>query len=141
MRITREADYAIRALMCLSRKQGSGYIPIADLVENCQVPERYLRKIVSRLSKRELIHSSRGAAGGVRLGRSPERISVYEVIDAIEGPILINVCLIDTDKCSVGERCTAHFFWQRTQDMLVQHLKATSLAELTDSAGQKTEAN
>jgi len=79
------------------------------------------------LSVAGLLQTSRGARGGVSLARSPEQISLLEVVEAIDGPILLNECVADGgSSCVFGEECPMRPVWCEAQAELVDHLKRTS---------------
>ena len=100
MQITRQADYALRAMLYLSRMPENQKAATSQIAEEQRIPPSFLAKIVSQLSIAGLIHTSRGARGGVSLARPSEEISVLEVIEAIDGPIALNACTF--------HRTTAH---------------------------------
>ena len=104
MQITRQADYAVRAVYHLSQLEPGERAATSQIAEEQQIPPSFLAKIVSQLSIAGLLQTSRGARGGVSLAKSPEEISLLEVVEAIDGPILLNVCVTGNGKsCFFGE--------------------------------------
>jgi Rrf2 family protein len=89
-----------------------------------------LTKIVSQLSIAGLIHTSRGARGGVSLARAPEEISILDVLEAIDGPVLMNECVSDGCECVFKATCKIHQFWLVTKEQVTDRLGGTTLAEL-----------
>ena len=89
MRIPRRVDYGLRALIYLSVQDPGKYCSIAMIAKQQGVPKKFLEKIIQDLVRCGLIKSQRGACGGYTLGRSPEQISFYDVIEALEVPIAV----------------------------------------------------
>ena len=93
MQITRQADYAVRAVLYLARLNGKERAATSQVAKEQHIPPSFLAKIISQLSIAGLLHTSRGARGGVTLAREPEAITLLEVIEAIDGPIMLNECV------------------------------------------------
>lgn len=123
MQITRQADYAVRAVLYLARLGQDQRAATSQIAEEQQIPPSFLAKIVSQLSVAGLLQTSRGARGGVSLARDPGQISLLEVVEAIDGPILLNECVADNGICSFGNECPIHDVWCGAQAELVQRLK------------------
>ncbi len=129
MQITRQADYALRAMLYLAQLEPTQRAATSQIAEEQHIPPSFLAKIISQLSIAGLIHTSRGARGGVSLARQPEEISVLEVVEAIDGPISLNECTENPSACPFGEDCPLRPLWCDTQTELVKRLKKTSFAE------------
>jgi len=138
MQITRQADYALRAINFLAHLEPNQRASTSQIAEEKSIPPSFLAKIISQLSIAGLIHTSRGARGGVSLARSPEQISILEVVEAIDGPVALNECTLSPKSCPFSEDCTIHDIWMDTQRTLVQHLKNTSFAEIRNSKREKS---
>lgn len=96
MKLKLTTDYAIRTLMYLAGE--GGIVPIAEIAEEMDIPEKYLNRIGLMLRDEGLIITHRGRYGGYSLGRSPENIRFYDVILLIEGTVTLNRCL-EEDSC------------------------------------------
>lgn len=129
MQITRQADYALRAMLYLAQLEPNQRAATSQIAEEQHIPPSFLAKIISQLSIAGLIHTSRGARGGVSLAHQPEDISILEVVEAIDGPISLNECTENPSACPFGEDCPLRPLWCDTQSELVQRLKKTSFAE------------
>jgi len=129
MQITRQADYALRAMLYLAQMEPNQRAATSHIAEEQRIPPSFLAKIISQLSIAGLIHTSRGARGGVSLARLPEEISILEVVEAIDGPIQLNECTDSATGCPFGEDCPLRPLWCDTQADLVNRLKKTSFAE------------
>ncbi len=132
MQITRQADYAVRAVLHLA-KNGDTRTATSMIAEEQRIPPSFLAKIVSQLSIAGLLHTSRGARGGVTLARAPKDITLLEVIEAIDGPIQLNECVGDTGSCSFDADCPLRPVWCDAQEDLVNRLKGTNFADMVTS--------
>jgi Rrf2 family protein len=128
MQITRQADYAVRAVLYLAQLGEERRAATSQIAQEQQIPPSFLAKIVSQLSVAGLLQTSRGARGGVSLARSPEQITLLEVIEAIDGPILLNECVSGNGVCTFGDDCPMRPVWCEAQSELVERLKKTSFA-------------
>jgi Rrf2 family protein len=119
MQITRQADYALRAMHYLAKLDPSQRAATSQIADEMHIPPSFLAKIISQLSIAGLIHTSRGARGGVSMSRPPEEVSVLEVVEAIDGPITLNECTGDISDCPFGEDCMIRPLWCDAQVELV----------------------
>jgi len=125
MQITRQADYAIRAVRFLSNLE-TGQRAATNIVAIDQhIPPSFLAKIISQLSIAGLLTTSRGARGGVSLARPSKDISLLDVVEAIDGPIYLNECVADNSKCTFDDDCPLKPVWCEAQEELVNKLSAT----------------
>ncbi len=130
MQITRQADYAVRAVLYLAQIGSERRAATSQIAQEQNIPPSFLAKIVSQLSVAGLLQTSRGARGGVSLARDPESISILEVVEAIDGPILLNECVAVTGSdCNFGDDCPMRPVWCDAQLELVNRLKNTSFAQ------------
>jgi len=131
MQITRQADYAVRAMIFLAQLGPDQRAATSQIAQEKQIPPSFLAKIVSQLSVAGLLQTSRGAHGGVSLAKTPEQISLLDVVEAIDGPIYINECVADHSTCMFGDDCPMKPVWCEAQNDLVERLKSTNFAQLT----------
>ena len=137
MQITRQADYAMRAVAYLSNLGTEDRAATSQIAEDQQIPPSFLAKIVSQLSVTGLLQTSRGARGGVSLARDPDEISFLEVVEAIDGPILLNECVADGSACTFGETCTLRPVFCDAQADLVNRLESTSFGSVMETNGKE----
>lgn len=131
--ITREADYAIRALLCLARRHGEqAWVPATEVAAQMEIPYRFLRNIVGALVRHELVLSQRGRSGGLMLARPPQRISLMDAMAAFgDGCCAINICVArDPAACERVSHCTVHPKLRNVQDMLDGALRGVTLDQL-----------
>jgi Rrf2 family protein len=134
MQITRQADYAVRAVLHLARVGGAERSATSAIAREQNIPPSFLAKIISQLSIAGLLHTSRGARGGVSLARDPKDITLLEVVEAIDGPIQLNECLGEDGACMFEDNCPIKPVWCDVQNELVRRLKATNFADLLAKA-------
>ncbi len=132
MQITRQADYAVRAVLYLAEMGDSGRAPTSQIARKQHIPPSFLAKIVSQLSVAGVLHTSRGARGGVSLARQPGDISLLEVIEVIDGPITLNECVTDPTACVYQDDCPVHEIWCQAQGDMVRQLSQTNFGQLLE---------
>jgi Rrf2 family protein len=132
MQITRQADYAVRAMVYLVQLGTDRRAATSQIAQEKKIPSSFLAKIVSQLSVAGLLQTSRGARGGVSLARPPEEITLLDVVEAIDGPILLNDCVGDNGVCVFGDTCPIKPVWCDAQKELVDRLKITTFALFTN---------
>jgi Rrf2 family protein len=129
MQITRQADYAIRAVLYLSKLESGQRASTSQVAEEQKIPPSFLAKIISQLSIAGLLHTSRGARGGVMLAKQPADITLLDVVEAIDGPITLNECAGEEGMCAFGDDCPLHSVWCEAQQDLVGRLGGTNFAQ------------
>lgn len=130
MQITRQADYAVRAVLHLARLGSTERAATSMIAEKQHIPPSFLAKIISQLSIAGLLHTSRGARGGVTLGREAKDITLLEVVEAIDGPIRLNECVGEDGVCTFKDHCPLRPVWCDAQDELVTRLRNTNFEQL-----------
>ena len=130
LEITRQADYALRAVTELARLDDDERMPTAAIADRQSIPVPFLAKIVSQLVIKGVLEATRGAGGGVRLARDPAAVNVREVIEAIDGPITINRCAVDPSACGFSATCPVCEIFVDARKDLVERLEGTNFAEL-----------
>src|ERR1700746_1243140 len=114
MQIPRKIEYALRAMIHLSDKPGG--IARGSVIANQEhIPKYYLEKVIRDLMRRGLVKARRGPGGGYRLRRPPEMISFCDVIEAVEGPISLNLCVEDGNVCNLQPACRMFRVWEEGQ--------------------------
>ena len=128
MQITRQADYALRAVIYLSRLEENEKAATSLVAEDQEIPPSFLAKIISQLSIAGLIHTSRGARGGVSLAKPADEISVLDVIEAIDGPIFLNECTGNSTSCPFLDSCPLRDVWREARTDLVDKLSSATFS-------------
>lgn len=130
MELTRKGEYAIRGIVYLAGQPTDRVCLLNDIAAAVDVPATFLAKIFQQFSKLGLVKSFRGTGGGFVLARSPEKITLLEVVEAVEGQIIPNRCVAESDQCERAVHCQIHPVWQRVQSQVRDVLSAVTLKEL-----------
>jgi Rrf2 family protein len=112
-------------------------VPTSTISEAAAIPRPFLTKVVSLLVTAGLVSTRRGMGGGVLLAKSPDEVTLLQVVEAIDGPILINDCLSRPGACELEPNCGAHDVWADIQARLVQSLEAVTMGELVRRQAEK----
>ena len=130
MELTRKGEYAIRGVIYLARQAPGKISLISEIAEATEAPQTFLAKIFQNFAKSGIVHSFRGTGGGFILGRAPSAITLREVVEAVEGPILPNRCLLGKGSCDRDGTCNVHPVWRKVQGEVVTILDGVTLEEL-----------
>lgn len=130
MQLTRAADYGVRVMVYLATLPAHQRALLPALAHATSAPESFLSKVLQALSRAGLIASRRGQAGGFEILPSGRQASMREVIEAIDGPLHLNICLISPTSCPSEMWCPAHPVWVRAQQALFDVLSQATIAEL-----------
>jgi len=130
MQVSRKVDYALRAMIHLAGRSSGRAASVAEISTIEAVPKKFLEKIIQELIHAGLVVSRRGAHGGYALAREAGKISFKDVIEAVEGPITLNICVGDLSHCAVSSSCGMHHIWSEGQRRLIELFAATKLTDL-----------
>jgi Rrf2 family protein len=139
LRISRKIDYGLRAMIYLASIDPKAVVPFREIARQMMVPEDFLAKILKTLVDGGLVRSTRGPHGGYALAKPSSDVSVLDVIEAVEGPVAINVCLDGEDPCGKAAACTMVDVWKRGQEKMLEVYREAKLASLAlkpDASGQ-----
>jgi Rrf2 family protein len=130
MQVTRAADYAVRVMIALATMPPGTRSSHAELADAVQCPRPFLAKVLQRLTRAGLVLSHRGNVGGYELKKSRRSATVLQVIEAVEGPLRLNVCTGKKRACKRQDSCPAHAYWAQSQAELIAVLSAARVDEL-----------
>jgi Rrf2 family protein len=130
LEITRQADYAVRIVLDLAGHNDSGVVRSDDVARRQLVPRAYFTKVVQALVRAGYLRTLRGARGGIQLAKDPGHITLRQVIEAVEGPIRLNRCLLVPGECALERTCAAHPVWERLQDVLMREMDAVTVSQM-----------
>lgn len=134
MKISKKCQYAVRAILELAKRHGSGPVTIADVARKQAVPPRFLEIILNEMKQRGLVRSTRGALGGYELAASPADISVGQVIRLVDGPMDPVPCAAGRPQkdCPLGDRCALIGLWTRAKEAVEEVYDRTSFQDLAE---------
>jgi len=132
MIINQATDYGFRAVLFLAGQNQEKLVEAQVIAKEVVIPMRFLLKIMPSLIKAGIVKSQRGAGGGYALARNPSEISLLDILEAIEGPIRLNRCLIDHELCTRGAapECRVHQALEEIQGRLAGDLADCRIADL-----------
>jgi Rrf2 family protein len=130
MKLTRGGEYGIRGVLYLARQEDGKVSMLSAIAKDQDVPPRFLAKIFQALAKAGIVKSHRGAKGGFSLARPAAEITVRDVIEAIEGPIYLNVCLVASGECAQQPSCPVHSVWESAQEKMLAVLGQSTFGDL-----------
>ena len=130
MVITRATEYAVRAIIFLAQQPKDSIVLKKDICRTQEVTPAFLTKIFQPLIKAGIVNSQRGVGGGFLLAKDPSEINMLDILEAEEGKLKLNHCLIDTDFCQRDAYCAAHEVWYEAQREMAEVLKRYSIADL-----------
>ncbi|MDO8445202.1 MAG: Rrf2 family transcriptional regulator [Deltaproteobacteria bacterium] len=134
LQLTRDGEYAVRAVVYLAAQPEGKISLISEISEVQEVPKSYLSKIMQHLVRSGLVRSRRGAKGGFVLARPADQITLRQTIEALEGQIHLNVCLIKKGECHRDDLCPVHPVWKEAQRVLIEVLDSKTMADLARDA-------
>lgn len=129
MQIPRKIEYALRAMIHLADNPG-GVARGTEIARMEHIPKYYLEKVIRDLMRRGLVRARRGPGGGYQLARPAETISFRDVIEAVEGPITLNVCVDGSAACNLQPTCRMFRVWEEGQRVLLDVFSHTTLSEV-----------
>lgn len=134
--VSQGAQYAISAIIALSKKKHEKPVSASDLAKALDCPAAYLSQLLSKLKKPGILKSQRGLNGGVSLAKPVKDISVYEVIVAIDGDAFFSKCFMGIDGCGNIEPCPFHSFWSTEREKIKQWLLDTNFEDAEKAMSQ-----
>jgi len=134
MQLTRAADYAVRVMIQLAILPSTERVSLPTLARATGAPESFLSKVLQSLARGELITSQRGQSGGFRITPRGRHAPMLEVIEAIDGAICLNVCLMHGRSCPRKTHCPAHPVWAKAQQAMLQVLSGSSISAMAAQA-------
>lgn len=139
LRVSTKGEYGVRIMVDLARHYGERPRSLTDIAQAESLPLAYLEQLVKLLRECEpaLVSSTRGAHGGYRLSRNPEKISMGEIVRVLEGPIAPMICATEgemTQICGYLEACKTRYLWAKVRDAVAHTLDTMTLADLVGAS-------
>ncbi|MGA9523666.1 MAG: Rrf2 family transcriptional regulator [Myxococcaceae bacterium] len=134
LQISRKIEYGLRAMIFLAAQPPDLVVSFREIARRMDVPQEFLAKILKTLVGKGYVKSTRGAHGGYTLAMPPSQISMLDVIEAVEGPIKVNVCQDDShDGCHLTHSCTMYGVWKLGQARMMDVYRSATLDKLAMS--------
>ncbi len=128
LRISRRVDYATRIVLALALEEDR--LTLREVRERMHIPPQFAKQLLSALIEAGIILTKRGPGGGLELARPAEAITLLDILQAIEGPVMISDCIAHPHTCPLSRDCPVRRRWARLQASLIDELRATTMAEL-----------
>jgi Rrf2 family protein len=130
MQLTRAADYGVRVMIHLATLPDHQRARLPELAKATTAPESFLSKVLQGLCRAGFIASRRGQSGGFEILHLGREASIRAVIEAIDGPICLNLCMLPGASCHRKPYCPAHPIWAKAQEAMLEVLNKATVAEL-----------
>ncbi len=138
--IRRNSDYALRAAMELAGRFEREPVATREVASRQAIPYQLACKLLQRLNSAGIVRSTMGPAGGFALSRHPSKISVREVVEAIQGRLWLNRCVCAGDFCQLSRRCTISPELGRLQEKIDRFLEGLTLRQLSSGGTRRRSA-
>ena len=135
MEITRATEYAVRCALHLALEPPERVVPRREIASAREIPEQFLGKIAQRLARAGIIRIFQGARGGYQLAVPADKLSLLEVVEAAEGSLVLNKCVMNAKTCSRTCICAAHRVWSEARRQLRATLAGVTFADLAAEEG------
>lgn len=141
MELTRKGEYAVRGIVFLASRPADKVCLLSEIAEAVDVPQTFLAKIFQQFSKIGLVRSYRGTGGGFMLGRPADKITLLEVVEAVDGPVIPNRCVSGLGECERSSFCQVHPVWLKVQQQIRDILGNVTLQDLATKAENPSPRN
>ena len=133
--LRRKTDYALRMMTKLGVDQEQGWVSTKDLAEEEDISYQLACKLMQKLQKTRYVNSRQGRTGGFELSKDSQKISLLDIIETIQGPLVLNKCLSDDYECGRESGCAVHKKLNELQEHINKYLADVSLADLVAATG------
>lgn len=136
LKINRQTDYAVRVVLALAKRGETARISSAAIQQEMLIPKAFMARIVAQLAQAGLINTFPGRDGGLSLPKPANEITLKDVVDAFEGPMLLSECMHvkDEDDCPFISHCPVQSKWGRIQVAMIREMASINFADLADEA-------
>ena len=135
LKLKRETDYAIRSIIHLAKKRKPRVSNVSRISEEEEIPTAFVAKILQRLHKGGIVGPIRGKKGGYVLLNPPRQITLFRIIEIMEGVPQINICLSREDACRRRPTCPFHKTCKEIQANLIKCLKSYTFTQIIKQTG------
>jgi Rrf2 family transcriptional regulator, iron-sulfur cluster assembly transcription factor len=130
-------EYAIRGLSELAGRKADGPVMLDDLVAGTDLPRDFLAKVFQKLVHGGVLRSAKGRGGGFTLARPPHEITLMHIVEAIDGPQVLDRCVVGLEKCNDQMPCPQHDLYKPIRQRMKDYMNTTTLADLAASLKAK----
>jgi len=134
LQLTKRTDYAIRACLYLASNRRDRPTSSRRIAQTMNIPQRFLPQVLTDLTHAGIVEAHVGRSGGYRLQRRPDRLSVLELIETVEGASRSDSCVLRQQACDAGRPCAFHPVWDEAQSAFIRVLATATLDDLVAAA-------
>lgn len=138
-RVNRQTDYAVRVVLALSKKPQGTRVPTSEIGREMLIPPSLLQRIVAELANGGFIKTQPGRDGGISLASLPCEITLLQIVEQFEGPLVLSDCILKEGDCPFESKCPVNCQWKRLNDLLRNEMARTTFAQLVKD-GEQIEA-
>ena len=135
-RVNRQTDYAIRVLLMLAQQPEGTRLSTSEIGREMLIPTAFLPRIVAQLAQANLLVTFPGREGGVQLPRPAAQITMMDVVELMEGPLLLSECMTGEEACPFEGDCRVRCRWINLQSRILEELNSTTFADLARESAQ-----
>ncbi len=136
MRLTTRGRFAVTAMIDLASRQQRGPVTLASISQRQTISLSYLEQLFGKLRRHGLVESTRGPGGGYVLGREAHKVSIADVVYAVDEPLDATQCG-GKENCNNDQRCMTHDLWASLNRVMVDYLDSVSIQDLVDHARER----
>ncbi len=132
MKLSTKGRYGLKAMLELALQYDKESVSLNIIAERQRLSVNYLEQLIAPLRKNGLVTSTRGAQGGYHLAKKPDQITVKEILETLEGPLVPANCVIDgeDENCSNAEYCVSRLIWERMRESVDEVVRSITLADM-----------
>jgi len=136
LRINRQTDYAVRIVLALANRETGARLSSSAIQQEMLIPQTYMSRIVAQLAAAGLVKTFAGRDGGLQLPGPASEITLKDVVEAFEGPMLLSECMQakGEDDCPFQTNCPVRTKWGRVQVAMLREMASISFADLAEEA-------
>ena len=127
---SRECEYALQAVLYLALKPAKQMTSIKEMTERLDIPYHFLAKILQDLARKGLLRSLKGPTGGFALGLPPKELTLFRIVEAIDGADFKSKCILGFAECSGKDPCAVHEHWAKIRDDVYNMLIGKNIAQM-----------
>ena len=137
MKLSTRSRYGARILVDLARHNNQGPVQIGEISKRQDISVKYLEQLIRPLKQAKLVESVRGPKGGHMLAKSPEKITLGQIVRLFEGQSDLVECVSNPETCNMADDCQVRLAWKDATRVLYERLDSTTIADLME--GNHTE--
>ena len=134
IRLSKKADYGLIAATHMAQSWSEGWCSAKDIADAYCIPQPLMAKILQRMAKNGILVSQHGTRGGYSLARPPEKITAFEIVAAIDGPVLITSCVTTKGECIQSPRCNVREPLRKVNERVINALSEVTLSGMNASS-------